>query len=160
MVELIVTSMRAFIKEDCPRLLLPVSQSLWWAPADPHLNRKPFILVQSSVESLFLSSGSWCAQDFYLCPPKLEFLFPPVLWKSYSQILLALKVKFLGNSLVPLLDPQAEKPDVGFRIFTTVRELLWYYCSPVFRSSTSRYGIWFYHDCTPSIISLWSLLCL
>ena len=77
MVELMVTSKRAFIKDDHPRLLLPVSQSLWWAPADPHLNRKPFILVQSSVESLFLSSGFWCAQifvcalqDWILCFPQ------------------------------------------------------------------------------------------
>ena len=31
------------------------------SPADPHLNRKPFIMVLSSVGSLFLFSRSWCA---------------------------------------------------------------------------------------------------
>ena len=33
-------------------------------------------------------------------------------------------------------DPQAGKPDVGFRTFTTVGELLCYYWSPVFGSPT------------------------
>ena len=32
---------------------------------------------------------------------------------------------------VPLSGPQAGKPGVGFRTFTTVGELLWYYCSSV-----------------------------
>ena len=29
------------------------------------------------------------------------------------------------------LDPQARIPDVGLETFMTVKELLWYYCSPV-----------------------------
>ena len=37
---------------------------------------------------------------------------------------------------VTLSDPQAGKPDVGFRTFITVRELLWYYCSLVCESPT------------------------
>ena len=39
---------------------------------------------------------------------------------------------------VPLLDPQAGKPDVGFRTFTIVWELLLYYCSPVCGSPTQQ----------------------
>ena len=35
---------------------------------------------------------------FCLCPPKLEPLFPLVLWKSYNQILLAFKVRLPGDS--------------------------------------------------------------
>ena len=31
---------------------------------------------------------------------------------------------------VPLLDPQAGKPDMRLRNFTTVGELCWYYCTP------------------------------
>ena len=34
---------------------------------------------------------------FCLCPPTLESLFPSVLWKSYHQIPLALKVRYLGH---------------------------------------------------------------
>ena len=33
---------------------------------------------------------------FCLCPPRLESLFPPVLWKSYNQILLATRSDSLG----------------------------------------------------------------
>ena len=32
------------------------------------------------------------------CPPKVESLFPPVLWKSCNQISLAFKVRFSGDS--------------------------------------------------------------
>ena len=35
---------------------------------------------------------------FCLCPPRLESLFPLVLWKSYNQIPLGFKVRFLENS--------------------------------------------------------------
>ena len=59
----------------------------------------------------------------------------PVLWKSCNQIPLAFKARFCGNS-VSSEDPQAGKPDVGFSTFTTVKERLWYYCSPVCRSPT------------------------
>ena len=69
---------------------------------------------------------------FCLCPLRLESLFPPVLWKFYYQILLVLKARFP----VPLSDPQVGKPDMGFRTFTIVHELLWYYCSPVCGSPT------------------------
>ena len=39
----------------------------------------------------------WSPNDqLYLCPPRLESLFPLVLWKSYNQIPLAFKVRFPG----------------------------------------------------------------
>ena len=37
-----------------------------------------------------------------------------------------------------LSDPQGQKPDVGFRTFTIVQELLWYYCSPDCASLTQQ----------------------
>ena len=77
-----------------------------------------------------------------LCSPRLEFLFPLSLWKSYNPILLDFKVRFPGV-------PQAGKPDMGFRTFTTVGERLWYYCFLV----RGGYGIWFDCDCTPPAIS-------
>ena len=49
----------------------------------------------------------------------MESLVPPVLWKTYNQILLALK----AGCPAPLLDPQAGKPDVGPRTFTAVLTL-------------------------------------
>ena len=72
---------------------------------------------------------------FCLCPPRLEFLLPPVFWKSYNQIPLALSAIF-PKLQVPPLDPQAGKPDVQLRMFTTMQELLWYYYSPVCGSPT------------------------
>ena len=35
---------------------------------------------------------------FCLCPPRLKYLFPLVLWKSCNQIPLAFKVRFPGDS--------------------------------------------------------------
>ena len=37
-------------------------------------------------------------QDFFLCPPRLESLFSPVLWKSCKQIPMAFKAIFPGGS--------------------------------------------------------------
>ena len=39
-------------------------------------------------------------------------LFPPVLLKTYNEIMLAFKARVPGDS-VPLSDPQAGKPDGG-----------------------------------------------
>ena len=35
---------------------------------------------------------------FYIFTPRLESLFPPILWKYYNQIQLAFKVRFPGDS--------------------------------------------------------------
>ena len=75
---------------------------------------------------------------FCLCPPRLESLFPPVLWKSCNQIPLAFKFQISWGFPVPLSDPQAGKPEVGFRTFTTVGELFWYIFFPVCGSFTWR----------------------
>ena len=68
-----------------------------------------------------------------VCPPRVESLFPPVLSKSCNQIPLAFH---LWEFLLPLLDPQLGKPDVGLRTFTPVGGLLWYNCSSVCESPT------------------------
>ena len=52
-------------------------------------------LAQSLVQSLLLSSGSWCAQSFVYA---LQESVSPILWKFWNQISLAFKVKFLGGS--------------------------------------------------------------
>ena len=82
---------------------------------------------------------SWCAQNFVYVLQDWSLFFPSVLWKSYNQILLAFRVRFPGLP-VPLSDPMAGKPDMGFRTFTTLRELLWHYCSPACGSPTQK--IW------------------
>ena len=52
-----------------------------------------------------------------MCPPRVESVLPPVLWKSCDQILLAFKVRFAGDPS-PFLDSQAGEPYVGPRTFT------------------------------------------
>jgi len=65
---------------------------------------------------------------FCLCPPRVESLFP------YSCVSptgpTGVWRLILWGFPVPLLDPQAGKSDMRLRTFTTVGELLWYYCSP------------------------------
>ena len=99
----------------------------------------------SHAGSWHLSFGSWCAWDFVcvlydwsLCFPqscgspiiKFHWLWGQILWRV----------------LVPLSDLRAWKPDMGFRTFTTVGELLWFYCSPACGSPTQ--WVW-------DLISLW-----
>ena len=82
-------------------LLLPVPLSLCWAPASPHLPRRPsntsrLVLPTCGLTAPFL----WVLvliRFIFLCPPRLASLFPPVLRKSYSQILLTLKARFPGD---------------------------------------------------------------
>ena len=111
------------------------------------------VLVQSPVESLLFSFESQYMQSF-VCVLWDWSLFPPVLWKSNNQIPLAFKVRFPGDFQSLLSDPQAGMPDVGFRTFTTVGKLLWYYCSPVCGSPT-----WWVWDLILSIMPLLSPCC-
>ena len=60
---------------------------------------------------------------------------------------------------VPLPDPQAGKPDVGPRTFTTVEKLLWYYGSPDCGSPTQQVWDLILLWLPPSYRSLGLLLC-
>jgi len=54
----------------------------------------------SSVSCRVIAPFLWvlvCTR-FCLCPPRVESLYPPDLWKSYNQILLHFKSRFPGNS--------------------------------------------------------------
>ena len=53
-----------------------------------------------SVSCGFTGAFLWVLvlTGFYLCPPSLESLLPPVLWKSCNHIPLCLKVRFPGDS--------------------------------------------------------------
>ena len=77
---------------DCfPELLLPVTLSLQRVTTNPHPTsiRVPVVLadksgpVSSGVTAFFvLSSG---VRETFVYRPRMEFLFPPVVWKSCSQ---------------------------------------------------------------------------
>ena len=110
----------------------------WGEPLLTHFSTgDPLTLVGSfgSVSCGVTAPFLWvlvCTR-FCLCLPSLESLFPPVLCKAF-------KVRFPGDSQALLSDPHAGKPDVGFRTFTTVGELLQYHCSPV--SGSPTWQVW------------------
>ena len=70
-------------------------------------------------------------------PSKSEVCFPQSCGSPVVKSFWPSKSDSLGFS-VSWLDPQAGKPGMGFRTFTTVGELLWYYCSPVCGSPTHQ----------------------
>ena len=95
---------------------------------------------------------------FCVYPSRVESLFPPVLSKSCNQILLALIVQFSGDSSSPFWTPM-----LGSLMCGSEPSLRWVdFCGIIVLQFVSHppsgYGIWFYHDCAPPIISLWLLL--
>ena len=96
---------------------------------------------------------------FCLCPPRLESLFPPVLWKSCNQIPLAFKVRFPGDSQALCWIPRLRS-----LIWSSDSSQQWgnFFGIIVLQfvgHPPSEYGIWFYCDCVPLNVSLW-LPCL
>ena len=96
---------------------------------------------------------------FCLCPPRLESLFPSVLWKSYNQIPLAFKARFSGDS-----QPLCQIPGLERLTWGSEPSQQWenFFVIIVFQfvgHPPGSYGIWFYYDCAPLTFLLW-LLCL
>ena len=95
-----------------------------------------------------------------VCPPRVESLFPPVLSKSCNQIPLAFKVWFSRNSSSHCQNPRlgsltwGSEPSLQLVDFCGISVLQFVSHPP------SSYGIWFYRDCAPPVVSLWLLLCL
>ena len=84
--------------DDAAKCPLPYAKSLatHTSTGDPPTLAGSFASVVCGVMAPFF----WvlvCTR-FCLCPPRLESLFPPVMWESYSQILLAATSRFLGDS--------------------------------------------------------------
>ena len=136
--------------------LVPVAGHCWPKPLQETFKDSQAALAQS-LRSLLLSPGSWCTQDF-VCALQESVSPSPVevLWSNFSVLQSQIPCRFP----VPLPDPQTEKSDFRPRTFATVGELLWYDHFPVCGLHTSRYGIWFYGDCAPPIVSLWLVFCL
>ena len=117
MVGLMTPSKRAYAKGGISGLLLPVFLSLCWAPPDPCLHSRPSNTSRCFRFSLLWSRCSFLCvlvrTRFCVCPPRLQSLFPPVLWKSYDQILLAFKVRFPGVSQSLSWIPRLGSPTLG-----------------------------------------------
>ena len=107
-----------------------------------------------------IHSNGVTAPLFCLCSLRLESLFPPVLWKPYNQIPLALSTRFPRNSQ-------------SLCRISRLGSLKW--CSELSQQCENffgiivlqpmghppgRYEIWFCGDCTPATILQPLLLCL
>ena len=55
-----------------------------WRPTPMPETPDKASLGQSLVESLSLSSGSWCTQSFFLCPPRVCFPSLVKFWQFYG----------------------------------------------------------------------------
>ena len=64
-------------------------------------------------------------------PPRMEFLFPPVLWSSCIEAPLAFKIKCSVGSSSRYQILQTGEPNMGLRTLTPVGESLWYNYFPV-----------------------------
>ena len=155
---------RAHVKEYFPELLLPVSLSPRWATATPASAGDPPTLAgrSGSVSYGVTAPSPWVlvCTLLYVCPPRVESLFPPVLSKSCNQIPLAYKVCFSGNS-----SALCQTSRLGSLTWGSELSLQWVdFCGVTVLQFVghppSGYGIWFYCDCTPLTISLQLLLCL
>ena len=134
-----VDSGTAHSKEYFPELLLPVSLSLWWATATPHLCRRPSNTSRYVWFSFLLGHCSFLlgpdAHTTLCVPSKSGVSVSPSPVKVLQSYPTRLQSLILWEFFLPLLDPQVGKPDVGLRTFTPVGGLLWYNCSPVCEST-------------------------
>ena len=143
--------------------MLPVSPSLWWAPADPHFTGDAPALagIFGSVSCGVTAPFLWvlvCRRPCW-CAPRLESLFPPVLWKSYNQIPLSFKARFHGGSQsfcrIPRLGSLMWGSEPSQQLDNFAITVL-----PFVRHPSGGYGIWFCRNCALPTISLWHHLCL
>ena len=93
-------------------------------------------MVQSPVGSFLLFPEPWCSQDSVCNLKEWSLCFSQSCGNHVIKSCRPSKADSLGIPSPFALDPQAEKLDIRLRIFTTVGELLWYFCSPTYESPT------------------------
>ena len=144
--------------------LSPVSLPPQWATDDPSLPRRPPRPTGGSgPDSYGVSALSWVPVHVKpcVCPPRVESLFPQVLWSSCTQAPLSFKTKSSGGH-----SSQCQTPRLGSLMWGSEVSLLWenlcdiiifqFVCHP-----PCVYGIWLYCESAPPTISLWLLhLCM
>ena len=167
MVGLMVNSKRVSAKGD-----LPVPLSLWWASADPCLHRRSsntirWVWFSFIWRSLFISSGSWCMQNFVYALQDWSLCFSQ---SSRSPVIKSagLQGQTPYGFPVPLLGSQAGKPDGGVQnLQNSSRTSLVLLFSSLWVTHRAGIGthrvthrVWFYHGCIYPTISLGHFLCL
>ena len=89
-----------------------------------------------------------------LCPPRLESLFTPVLWKSCNQILLAFKVRFFGDSKSLCWVPRLGSLTWGTELSKQWENFFGIIVLQFAGYSPGGYGIWLHHMYVPPTILL------
>ena len=87
-------------------------------------------------------------------PPRIEFLFPSILWNSCNPTPLTLKARFSGSS-----SSHCQIPRLRSLMWGSGLSLFWdNFCGIItfqfIGHLPGRYGICFYHSCIPLTISL------
>ena len=110
LVGLMAISGRADSNEYFPELMLPVSSSLKWASATPNSAEDLSVLPRRSclVSYGFTDFPPWLlvCTGLCVCPPRVEPLFSPVLWKSCNQTPVVFKARFSGGLFLLFPDLQ------------------------------------------------------
>ena len=112
-------------------------------------------LAHAPMESLLLPWVLVCTRPC-VCPPRVESLFPLVLWSSWNQALLAFNAKCSGGS-----SSGGQTPRLGSLVWGSELSLLWEkFCDIIILHFVGHpsgwYGIWLHHMCT-SPTGLWFL---
>ena len=115
----------------------------------------------SSVSHRVTAPSCWVPMHTAPCvqPPRVESPLPPVLSKSFNQILLALKVRFSGNSFPRCQTPRLVSPTWGPEPSLQWVDLCGTTVLQFVGHPRSGHGTWFHCDCTTPIISLQPLPC-
>ena len=139
MARLTVISKRVYSKGDLPRQLLPRPRPCGEplltlaSTGDPPICAGSFASVShGSLWSFPLSLGA----RKVLCPLQD---WSPCFPQSCGSVVIKSRWASRSDSLKipsPFVRSPGGKPEVVFQTFTTVGELLWYYCSPVYGSAT------------------------
>ena len=117
-------------------------------PPQESLQDQQVGLPQDPMKSLLFP---WVLVHTRICvhPPRVESLFPPVLWSSCTQALLTFKAKYSGGSF-----SQCQTPRL---MWGSEHSLLWEnFCDIIVLQFVGHpprgYEIWLYHECTPLTI--------
>ena len=150
---------------------IPVVSLCWTTPPQETLQPQQIVLVWSPVESLLLSSKSCCMQGFICALQDWILCFPQSCGSHVIKSHWPSRSNSLGSPS-PFVGSPGWKLDMGFRTFTTVGELLWCYCSPVYLVGMefdfimivpllpSHYGFFFVFGCGVSFLVGPSILLL
>ena len=140
----------------------PLSQCLptpHWAMANLCFPRKP------SNTCRLVQPGSYWALYWVLmyvkssvCPPRVEFLFLPVLWSSCTQVLLTFKSKCSWDSSSQWQSLWLGSVIQGSKLSLLCENLCDIIIFQLLGYPPNTYEIWLCHESTPPTISFWPLL--